>query len=717
MVLQYQNLSGGDGHTHIYTPLDSDGSSSSESEGEGVVGTPQSGQEGEGEGEGVSRLSSSMARHQRELASKRRVRAAPESVKEAKAFLRTFIPYLVFLGLFICEVYIMSRDMRHYYFLRGIDNAMFESTNGSPAANVKPYEEIPDFASYFDWLEGSVSTWLVAADYYNGDPIHEDNIGYALHQSPIFGGLRLRQVRATQEDFYYPDTAEAIGLLDHVFYPDVSGRGHHEDTAMHCGVEWQSAEDLGGKIWRGKVGLYPGSGYVVDIPMDRVTSDSIIAHLKECLWLDESSRLSVLDLTLYNPALDVFLVTRIGMEFPAEGGCVPFHQFKTVDLYRYLRHSDWFRVFVEGLISLYFVKFALDELEEIWDCLRQTSPIREYQDFKHYCSDIWNLVDWINILLFAAIVGIRVHTVLVTRGLMEAVQADETAYVNFEPVAYTMVYRELSLVGALCFMTMFKSFKFFAASPRLSILTRTMTAAAKDLVAFGFVFIVVFLGFGMAGHVVYGGDMFEFSNMGQTMLLLFRWICGDFDFMEMYWRHRVFTCIYFVSFMSLCYLLLLNMLVAILIDAFTEVRKNPTFKRDNMLKLASAIVRQKLVRTLTINGRIGTSGHSRPTSPLAADQGYPQAVQVADSDAPELTETDTSSESETDTSTHTHTHSGDMSSINDRLAGLEVSLSLLLASNASLTAAMDRMVQRERKREREREEREVEARELPPDTQ
>ncbi|GIQ85291.1 polycystic kidney disease type 2 protein, partial [Kipferlia bialata] len=519
----------------------------------------------------------------------------PQDIKRASEFLRSFIPYLLFILLFYFEMRFMSRDMRHYYFLRGVDNAMFESTNGDPAANVKPYEEIPDMASYFDWLEGSVSVWLLANEYYNGDPLPDDNIGYALNQSPIFGGIRMRQIRAVEDDFNYPQTAGMEGL-SHVFYPTVPADGEYEATEQHCGVDWSSADTLGGESWQGKVGRYPGSGYVVDIPMNRTTSDTIIAELKDCTWFDERSRLSVLDMTVYNPSLDSFLVARIGMEFPAEGGCVPFHQFKLVDLYRYLRDPDWIRYLVETVIVLYFVKFLVDEFGEIKDCIFKKDKNRTYEDFRAYSTDIWNLVDWLNILIFVGIVSIRIVTVSEAKGLLEEVYQDETAYVNFEPVAYKMVFIELSLVGALCFSALFKSFKFLAILPKLAILTRTLKEAAKDLTAFCVVFLVVFLGFGMAGHIVYGGTLYEFSSLKHTMLLLFRWICGDFDFMQIYWLHRVFSILYFVGFMSLCYMILLNMLVAILIDAFTAVRTNPTHTRDAMSKVVKRLFMARIRR-------------------------------------------------------------------------------------------------------------------------
>ncbi|GIQ81257.1 polycystic kidney disease type 2 protein [Kipferlia bialata] len=505
-------------------------------------------------------------------------------------FWRYFLPYCVFLFLFFVEVYIMTRNMPYYWFLRGVDNALFESTNGDPAANVKPYEEIPDFASYFDWLEGSVSSFLVASEYYNGDPLPEDNVGYALHQSPVFGGLRLRQVRATEDVFTYPQTRASVGSIPHVFYGVVHSDGEGEaNTETHCGVEWQSQEQLGGEVWHGKVGYYPGSGYVVDIPMNRTTSDTIIAELKDCTWFDERSRLSVLDMTLYNPSLDVFLVARIGMEFPAEGGCVPFHQFKLVDLYRYLREPEgkqWWRFFVEAMLSLFFVKFLVDEVVEIRQSLQPPStqsPSAVYKTWHQYKADWWNWVDWTNLVLFMVVVGVRIHSVLQAKALLAQVAREETAFVNFEPVAYNIVYIELVLVGCLCFLTLFKSFKFFGVSPRLSILAATMKAAAQDLAAFSFVFFFVFVGFGMAGHVVFGGSLYEFSSIRMSMLQLFRWICGEFDFMSIYWLHRIFACVYFVSFMTLCYLLLLNMLVAIFIDAFNTVRSDSSFKGDVIL--------------------------------------------------------------------------------------------------------------------------------------
>jgi hypothetical protein len=51
-----------------------------------------------------------------------------------------------------------------------------------------------------------------------------------------------------------------------------------------------------------------------------------------------------------------------------------------------------------------------------------------------------------------------------------------------------------------------------------------------DVGAFFFVFVILFIGFGICAHLLFGNDIESFSSVGEAFLTLFRYMLGDWDY-------------------------------------------------------------------------------------------------------------------------------------------------------------------------------------------
>merc|ERR1719261_711526 len=112
-------------------------------------------------------------------------------------------------------------------------------------------------------------------------------------------------------------------------------------------------------------------------------------------------------------------------------------------------------------------------------------------------------------------------------------------------------------------------------SPRLGLVTRTIGTAAVDLGHFAALFGLVFVGFALIGFINFGPNVLGFSRMGTAFESLFLVMVG-FD-MTIYLDmaktpNATAGGFFFYIFYIVTSLILLNVLLAILVDSYADVK-------------------------------------------------------------------------------------------------------------------------------------------------
>lgn len=120
---------------------------------------------------------------------------------------------------------------------------------------------------------------------------------------------------------------------------------------------------------------------------------------------------------------------------------------------------------------------------------------------------------------------------------------------------------------------MLRFFFSFGSQPRLAVVTRTMTAAVVDLLHFLVVLAPVLLAYVICGNLLFGRSMEEFATVAGSAATVLR-IASESEYMwremarENFWTAGIFIW----SLCCLVIVLMLNMLVAVVLDVYGEVR-------------------------------------------------------------------------------------------------------------------------------------------------
>lgn len=259
-------------------------------------------------------------------------------------------------------------------------------------------------------------------------------------------------------------------------------------------------------------------------------------------------------------------------------------------------------MFVGIIFVIMFLLVAMGETLEYLQLICSFGLIRGMQKY----IDFWNLIDWINIWMVALIMINYFYCIHITSGLNElvskATQLDPGIEYTLSGLEYALkdnyskvkdytaqldkivqlgdanveAYFNLKIyIAVFSFASALRFFKAFRANPRLNCVTQTLVRSAPDLAHFMLVFLALLMAFVLIGHLLFGSRIADFSTPGKSVNTCFLFLlCYAFDPLapEMYEHGGVLGTLWAWSFNIGMVLLLLNMVLAIVFDVYTEVK-------------------------------------------------------------------------------------------------------------------------------------------------
>lgn len=193
---------------------------------------------------------------------------------------------------------------------------------------------------------------------------------------------------------------------------------------------------------------------------------------------------------------------------------------------------------------------------------------------------------------------------------------------SFVSLSYQWTYlRYLCMPFTISIILRF--FKTFRMNKRLSGMTMTLAVVGVDLFHYLLVVTVVFLCFCMLGHIWFGGHVLKDGEIGlfqtplSSMNTLFLLICGENPFWEMAGDGKgirfLYAIIFYYFYVFTFVLLMLNLLIAMIMDAFVAVKSgadntnNPTIWAQAIQMYHSYEAWQKFVIEASLDGNRTTN--------------------------------------------------------------------------------------------------------------
>jgi len=317
-----------------------------------------------------------------------------------------------------------------------------------------------------------------------------------------------------------------------------------------------------------------------------------------------------LQFATFNEEVELFSLSQVGLNLDAFGH-VQTHSSSSSVLMTAVPH--WSTYVLDVLFIAFTLRTAYVEGKDL-----VASARLGYKEVMDYFG-LWNIIDWLNILLalsncvFFSICVLQMQAA----SLSEVLQGEDGSYQLVPDImsftsgqllklhedlqnirSYFLAVHVMVAINTVCLVG--KLFKGFQANARLALVTETLKMSAEDVFHFFIVFLAVSVSFAVIAHVLFGGDVLVFytfaSSMNACLFLLF----GDFDWYVtrgsrvtgdllksgIPWALLQIWLLMYIFFVML---VMLNMLLAIILEKYSKVTRAVTGTRHAQSLLTQAV--------------------------------------------------------------------------------------------------------------------------------
>jgi len=311
-------------------------------------------------------------------------------------------------------------------------------------------------------------------------------------------------------------------------------------------------------------------------------SKARLNYLRENQWLDAATSSVAVRMMFVNAEMGVVGHLNIVFTMSRTGAVFAQSLFSPIYLASYSNPIGYF--FDAGWIGLL-----------LWEMLMEAGELRDawkHGNVRKYFSNKWNALDWIHftigLCLCAEMIwqefilsSFRASLEVFTEGFIapDQLSAVQDAHTNATDAANNFMWFRLTR-GVFMLIATLRFLKSFEGNPRLAVVTRTVEDAATDLVHFGVVFLCIFISYAAAGHMIFGYQHEGFCTFYNSFCTCFATAMGQFEWPEELGRkHPIVSTIWFITFQCFVTLVLLNMVLAIMLDA-SKVTRDRTIRGD-----------------------------------------------------------------------------------------------------------------------------------------
>eukprot|EP00873_Tetraselmis_striata_P015466 jgi/Tetstr1/435730/TSEL_024629.t1 len=339
-----------------------------------------------------------------------------------------------------------------------------------------------------------------------------------------------------------------------------------------------------------------------DINLSEEQAQRFYKYVEEGLFLDGNTRTIKAQVVTYNSELRVFSSAMITFKYSDGGSIDVTHKLHTVRVELYADATDNVRLVLEILLTLATLFSLGSELWEMIKIWRRTgSP-------KSYFKSMWNWIDltsiallwctmcmwWIFVLTKATQFDIELRydvydSLRTPANMLKLAGEGELAGAGF--TAVQAAFGDLQAIvdslawyyainGINILFLIARVLKLMDFQPRLGVVTRSLALAGPDLAHFVLVCGMVFVGYAMMAHLIFGNNIQAFSSFGSSVDTCFEILLGEIgvnaELRSLTGLQGLAGTLFFWSFELLVFMVLLNFLLAIIVDAFSEVKENTT---------------------------------------------------------------------------------------------------------------------------------------------
>lgn len=480
------------------------------------------------------------------------------------------IIYCIFVAIFIVMV-ILGRTYGEFSFYVG--DSIADALEGD--RTTKYFNEVSNIEDFWVYTIEEFIPNILVEEFDNGEEITDPHKRYFVAGTNLLmGGFRIGQKRVAPEKCKVPkDLEKSFEWCYPPYYWWKSARAPIViDNTTNFTVYWQTSSETQDSNWLGRMSSYDGNGYVVDFRRNLTEALDWAEKMRAARFVDEQTRAIFFDFNTYNPIYNLDTVSRLVFEFPATGGIWPYFEIKSWQFRCYYGPRGTKLLVFELLFWVGVVWYFFEEICEVLSPSGRNcfEPFNKFATVRDYWQSAWNRLDILN-LVFFFMYG-------VTRLVIWSYILEYISWNSYEHKFYSLRY--LQRIAQICtwilmmngFLLFIKLFKYFGFAPRLLFIVAIIQKSWMDVLIFLIAFIIIMLGFALMGYIAFCSDVYAFRSFSTAFANLLQYVVADMDLDELMKSNKYIGNIYYIMWSLLMIMVLSNVFIAILCNAYSEVQ-------------------------------------------------------------------------------------------------------------------------------------------------
>ena len=248
--------------------------------------------------------------------------------------------------------------------------------------------------------------------------------------------------------------------------------------SIYNAFQYQAAETLQTSTMNGKYLSYEGGGYVYELRGKLSFLQGNLTLLKKMSWIDRQTRAVIVEFSVYNPNINMIMVSKILVEFLESGSILTTATFDPLNLFNGISGGLTSFENISILIVILFICcFMFVQVKELLNV-----------GLKEYASDFWSYIEWsIIITALISFVMFVLRILLAQEVLTFFKNTQGYGYINLHQVNacnQTLAYS----LGLCSTMGSIKFLKMLRFNKNISFLGLTLKNCLGELLSFSFVF-------------------------------------------------------------------------------------------------------------------------------------------------------------------------------------------------------------------------------------
>ncbi|CAF0940715.1 unnamed protein product [Adineta steineri] len=429
------------------------------------------------------------------------------------------------------------------------------------------YTKINTIDEYWYWLENSFVSNIRAQQWYNGDNPEYLN-GFLNDKSNRFiGWATIRQLRVKSElcveqrvILICEDSYSFFNEETQLFQPGWTNETIEDEvysSSILNAFNYSTSDELDTYTYVGEFGTYSGGGYVYEFRDSLSDLKTNLSALHQLDWIDEKTRAVFIQLTLYNPNVQLLTAVTLLAEFLPTGGVHTTARFEPINFYTF---QSILQLVCTILYIFFIVYFMIIEIRLVFKLRLK------------YFHQFWSIIQLGIIGCSLGNIGVYFWRFQEANRISELFkETNGYVYINLQLAVYVNDILTF-LLGYCCFFSMIKFVQLLRFNQRVSLFTQTIKSCAKALILFSIMFAIIFISYLSLFYLLFVSKLSSCSSLLRTGQMLFEMTLMKFNASKIIEADAFLGPFCFTLFIFVVVFVCLSMFVSIINDSFRHTK-------------------------------------------------------------------------------------------------------------------------------------------------